>query len=870
MTSSAASTSDPKAYRLPTTTRPRHYAITLDARPGRDTFSGSLTIRLSLAEPTSAIELHARDLSISQARLMVAGGQELAATVTLDAEREIATIALDRQAPAGEATLSLDFAGHLSPSLEGLFLSKDGPAELLCTQCEATGARAIIPCWDEPTFKATFAWTVTTAPGQTVLANGKLLATEPSVDGASVTWRFAATKPMASYLIALAIGEFASTPERVVNGVPLRIWALKGKEALGAFALDITADLLPYYEDYFAKPYHYDKLDNLGVPNFGAGAMENAGLIISQALVLLLDERAAGRRQELTVAEVTAHEFAHMWFGNLVTMRWWDDLWLNEAFANWMAYHAVDTLRPQYRVWDEVQGGFDGARAADSLTSSHSIYHPVTTPRAVMENFDVITYEKGAAVLRMAHDFLGAEAFRAGLRAYMAEFAEGNAAGADLWRHLQQASDQPVTQMMESWILQAGHPLIEVSLDGEATNGEARVRVSQRRFYSAANAPSSDQLWLVPMQVRYQDDAGVHTMRYLLTERSATFAIPVSGELHWLYANANESGFYRQRFDATLLAKLRTRLDQLSAAEQRGLLRDQWALVSNGSQPITAYLDTLAALTSGNDETLINQIVAEHLSRTQNLLEFAGNERALANFRAWVARQFQGKMATLGYEPRAGEPVETSRLRASTLSALANYARDPEAIAQARTWQEREANNPTGVDPNLAPVAIAATARAGDSATYDRFLSLYQQRKSGEFTPDQVERYGVTFALFEPANLIERTIALMSQGEETFPFQSQIPLMVTLLRQPRTQAVGWSFIKSRWDFIEERAPFLAPPLVEFSGVLPASMRADVVAFWGEKLKGEYAGPLARALEQIDQTAELRERTRGDLLAYFAQ
>jgi puromycin-sensitive aminopeptidase len=246
MTSSAASTNDPKAYRLPTTTRPRQYEITLDARPGRETFTGSLTAHISIAAPTNTIELHARDLDISRAQLTSASGQAFAATVALDADREIAIITLDGQAPAGGATLSLDFVGHLSPSLEGLFLSKDGPAEMLCTQCEATGARAIIPCWDEPTFKATFAWTVTTAPGQTVLANGRLLATEPSADGASVTWRFAATKPMASYLIALAIGDFASTPERVVNGVPLRIWALKGKEALGAFALDITADLLPY------------------------------------------------------------------------------------------------------------------------------------------------------------------------------------------------------------------------------------------------------------------------------------------------------------------------------------------------------------------------------------------------------------------------------------------------------------------------------------------------------------------------------------------------------------------------------------------------------------------------------------------------
>lgn len=870
MTTSATPVVDPKAYRLPVSVRPRQYEITLDARPGRETFHGSVTVRLALEAPTRVIELHARNLDIASAQLTSASGVMTVASATVDAEREIAVITLDGQAPAGEATLSLDFTGHLSPSLEGLFLSKDGPDELLCSQCEATGARAIIPCWDEPTFKASFAWTVTTAPGLTVLTNGKPLGAEPSADGTSVTWRFAPTKPMASYLVALAIGDFASTPERVVNGVPLRVWALKGKEALGAFALDITAELLTFYEDYFATPYHFDKLDNLGVPNFGAGAMENAGLIVSQAVVLLLDEQAASRRQELVVAEVTAHEFAHMWFGDLVTMRWWDDLWLNEAFATWMANHAIDTLRPQYRAWDEAQSGADGGLAADSLVSSHPIYNPVSTPRAVMENFDVITYQKGAAVLRMTHDFLGDEAFRAGLRAYIAEFAEGNATGADLWNHLQQAANLPVSDMMASWILQAGHPLIDVSLGADGTPGEARLKVRQRRFYSAANAPASDQLWRVPMQLRYEDEAGVHTTRYLLTERDASFSIPVSGELRWLYANAGEVGFYRQRLDATLLAKAQANLARLTPAEQRGLLRDQWALVSNGSQPITAYLDTLAALSGGDDELLIGQVVGEHLGRTRTLLEVADDERALAGFRAWVTRLFAEKMAALGYEPRAGDPVETLRLRASTLSAMASFARDPEAISHARQLQEREAADPAAVDPNLAPVAVSATAQAGDAATYDRFLALYQARKGGAFTPDQVERYAGTFALFEPDDLTTRTITLMSEGEDVFPFQTQLRLMITLLMRPRTQRKAWDFIRSNWDFVQSRAPFLTPRLVEFSGVLPESMRAEVVAFWDEHLKGEYAGSYARALEQMDQNAELRARTRGDLLAYFTK
>ncbi|HEX9039177.1 MAG TPA: M1 family metallopeptidase [Ktedonobacterales bacterium] len=862
-------TSDPKAYRLPGTAAPRHYDITLDARPGRETFSGAVSARIDVLAPTRVIELHARGLEITRAAFSDASGQTYTTTVTLDPEREIASITLDRQAAAGEATLALDYTGRLSVSLEGLFVSKDGPDEMLCSQCEATGARAIIPCWDEPIFKATFAWTVVTAPGEVVLTNGRPLGTETSADGASVTWRFAPTKRMSSYLLAVTIGAFASAEERVVNGIPLRIWALKGKEALGGFALDITAGLLTFYEEYFAAPYHFDKLDNVGVPNFGAGAMENAGLIVSQAVLLLLDERASSRQQELNVAEVTAHEFAHMWFGDLVTMRWWDDLWLNEAFATWMSYHAINRLRPEYRVWDETQAGTNAALALDSLASSHPIYNPVSTPNSVLENFDPITYQKGCAVLRMVHDYLGDEAFRAGLRAYMAEFAESNATGADLWRHLQQASDQPVTAMMESWILQAGHPLVNVRLDG-VSNGEARVSLRQQRYFSAANAPASEQLWITPVLARYEDGAGVHTTRYLLSEREGAFTVPVSGELRWLYANADQVGYYRQRLDEVLLTKVRANLDRLSVAERKGLLGDQWALVANGAQTITPYLDTLAALArSGDDETLLGQIVGEHLGRIENQIETAGDEQALAQYRAWVGDLFRERMAALGYEPQAGEAVETARLRAVTLNALARFARDPEAIAQARAFQEREERDPTSVDANLAPVAINAAARAGDAVDYDRFLALYQARKGGAFTPDQVERYAGTFALFEPADLTRRTLGLM-EDEETFPFQEQIGLLVSLLTRRRTQRAGWDYITAHWGAIQQRAPFMTSRFVEFTGVLPASMRAEVVAFWDAQLNGEYGGAYARALEVMDQREELRMRVERDLLAYFTR
>ncbi len=854
---------NPKAYRLPTSVLPRHYDITLDVRPDGDEFHGRVVITLDLTAPTNTIEPHARTLDLTAARLTT-GGRDLTGAVTADADREIAVIRFPETLPTGPATLDLTFTGKVSDGLEGLFRSKDGADELLCTQCEATGARAIIPCFDEPLFKARFTWHVTTAPDATVLTNGPLVTAEPSADGASKTWTFATTKPMSTYLIALTIGNLASSPERVVNGVPLRIWALKGKEQLGQFALDYTARLLPFYEDYFAVPYHFDKLDQVGVPAFGAGAMENAGLIVSQQVVLLLDPRSVSRRQELLVAEVIAHEFAHMWFGDLVTMKWWDDLWLNEAFASWMSYHAVDALSPDYRVWDEVQGGFDRALETDGLAGTHPIYNPVETPSAISENFDDITYQKGGAVLRMVHDFLGDDAFRAGLRTYMREFAEGNAAGADLWNHLQRAADQPVGRMMESWVMQPGHPLISVTLEG--AGAQTHLRVEQRRFFSAAHAAPSDQLWQVPLAIRYEDGAGIHEVRHLLAERAASIPLVVSGDLRWCYANAGEVGFYRQQLDPSLLQRLLAQLDRLSAAEQKGLLRDQWALVANGSQSIAAYLDVLGALTRGDDQTLIGQIVGDHLHRVENLLELDGDEQATAGFRAWVARHFAAKLAALGFAGQAGEPSERAQLRAYVVSAMTRFAHDPTAIEQARTWQAREAADPTAMDPNLAPVVVGAAAQFGDAATYDSYRGVYEQRKAGEFTPDQVERYAVVFARFQQPDLVARTFTLVT--EDFFPFQSLAGIVATMLAEPPTQTPAWEFLKGYWPRIQERAPFVAPFVVQFTGNLPASLRADVAAFWEANLHGEFAGPFARAMEQIDQSAEVQARTRDNLLAYF--
>ncbi len=856
---------NPKAYRLPHTVLPRHYAIEIDARIGTSALRGRVAIQLDITMPCTTIELHARDLRITEATL-VQQGRTLVGTVTLDVDRELAIIEMPETIPTGTASLHLQYTGRMSKGLDGMYLATNGAEQMICTQCETVGARAILPCFDEPDFKARFAWQVTTAADAEVLTNGVLVSVSESADGISKTWTFAPTSPMSSYLLAVGIGNLASTPVEVVNGVPLRIWTSAGRERTGQFALHFTSRLLPWYEDYFAVPYHFSKLDQLAVPVFVAGAMENAGLIMSQDVALLLDPLTASWGQEKRIARVIAHEFAHMWFGDLVTMRWWDDAWLNESFANWIAYRTVDALSPHYQIWDDFMVSVGQILQTDALAHTHPIYQQVETPQAIEENFDDITYIKGCAVLRMVERFLGEDAFRNGIRTYMREFAESNAVGSDLWRHLQSASSEPVAQIMESWIMQPGHPIVQVEVDTSA--GTTSLRLSQRRYYSRAGAGAgNEQLWYVPLVIRYRDDAGIHETRHLLSGPSVSLPLNVTGKLVWCYANAGEIGFYRQQVDQRLTTGLLAHLDELEPAEQLGVLRDQWALVTSGNQPIEAFLDALAVMAQNDDYRIVREVMI-YLGMIENFLEAEGSEPALEGFCAWVAEIFGSRLAALGFEPQAGEDEGRAQTRCLFVDAMIRYAHDPATIEKARAWAARESENPRAVDANLAPIFVGGAAQFGDAELQKRYVSIYQQRKAADASPQEITRYVNSFPRFEQPEMVQRILGWIDEG--VFPFQSTIVIIRLMMSQPRTQRAAWEWITLHWEFLVEVAASLLPRIVQSTGQLPSDLRPDIEAFYDEHLHGELQASVAQVLEQIDQTAELRSTTRDGLLAWFVE
>ncbi|HUP26967.1 MAG TPA: M1 family metallopeptidase [Chloroflexia bacterium] len=859
---------NPKAYRLPTRVLPRRYDIDIDARLGREEFGGKVTIRLDVNEPTSSVELHARELQITEACLTL-GGKELKGKVEPNTESEMAAINFDETIPAGEATLGLTFNGKVSQGLEGLYLAQDGPEKCLCTQCEETDARAIFPCFDEPTFKAQFAWRVTTDPDVTVLTNGPLQSVEESdtntgqsktEQGKSKTWTFAPTKPMSSYLVALVIGDVSGTPEEVVNGKPVRVWALTGKEQMGQFAHEYTKRLLPWFEEYFGVPYHYDKYDQVAVPGFAAGAMENSGLVLFRQQYLLMNPQTASWEAEKVIAHVVAHEFAHMWFGNLVTMKWWDDLWLNESFAEWISYKAVNALSPDYKLWNDFQAAKNSALASDALESTHPIYSHVETAAEIAELFDNITYEKGCAVMRMLENFLGEEAFRSGLRTYMKEFGESNAEGGDLWRHLETAAGQPVTAIMESWVNQEGYPVLNLSLDGST------LWVSQQRFYSSPSPSNTrNQLWHVPLVVRYEDDRGVHETRSLLEGQEGTVELEAQGAIKWVYSNSDEIGFYRQNPDRSIVQGILANLDKLTPLEQMGLLSDQWALVRNGTNKITSVLDVLSSVSSIDDYSVLRAVVGR-LHGVEELLETAGDPQALNRFRAWVKQAFQEKLNRLGYEPKEGESQNDAQSRQALIDAVVTIAQDEDAITQATTWAEKEAENAQSVDPNLAGTFVSAAAQFGDRERFDRYVKIYEDRRAAGASPQETNRYLNSMPNFRKPELVKQVFQLLD--DQVLPQEARGPLLRTMLAQTHAQEEAWEYLKKNWVALRSLGDMWTNFLVAATGYLPASRRADMVEFYNKTLNGLAEKSYARALETLDQQEEFKQRTKDDLVSWF--
>jgi puromycin-sensitive aminopeptidase len=666
---------------------------------------------------------------------------------------------------------------------------------------------------------------------------------------------------LSSYLVAAVVGELVASESATARSVPIHTWSVPSKRHLTAFAQRAAAAVLPLLEDYFGLPYPFGKLDQIGVPDFEAGAMENAGCITFREVALLLDEGTAPLAVQKRVAEVITHELAHQWFGNLVTMVWWDDLWLNEAFATWMAYKIVDAWRPEWRIWMDFEGGKGSAMLLDSLVAAHPIRAEVNNAEEAGESFDAITYEKGGAVLRMIEGFLGEEKFRDGIRLYMRRHREANATADDLWGALATASGQPIVELANGWIRKVGYPVVSLSLDAAA----GRVSLAQRRFFADPDAREAGEptSWLVPMVFRFRDAEGVKEQRVMLDAREKTVALEARGPVSWCLGNADARGFFRTAYDAPTLARLLPELAALRPAERMTLVSDQWALVRARVVPIAAFLDLVASLGAEEDHVVLDDLVGRLATIEHRHLDEADRAR----FEAFVRGLFGTRAAKLGWGSSTGgvkEDDETRLRRAALLRALVLLARDPASVAEAvRRLPPRE--GAPGVDPNLLDVVVTAAARKADAAAFDEL----RRRAREEADPAAKRRYLHALARVEEPTLAPRAVELALTDD--VPMQDFTSYLSVLLSNRATREQAWGLVKTRFDLVRAKAdsPMLLRRLVESLAALPERRHLDEITAFLEAHPIEGAKQAtAQTLERLRMDVALRERLLPEVGAWL--
>jgi len=846
-----------KDFRLPLDVRPVRFGAHLALGLAAGTFEGRVEIEVKLAKPRRELTLHAVELTVGRARARSAGKTFPAGRIEPDEESETVTLRFDDELPAGLVTLDLAWSGRFSPGLRGLY--RAGPVAV--TQFEAADARRVFPCFDEPAFKARWRIQLLQLPaGVAAISNGRI-AEDRVEDGGKRTVAFTETPPLSSYLIVLCAGDLASSEPVAVRGVPIRTWAVPAKKHLTGFAQDCAAAVLPLLEDYFGQPYAYGKLDQIGVPDFEAGAMENAGAITFREVALLLDPKTAPLNVQKRVAEVITHELAHQWFGNLVTMVWWDDLWLNEAFATWMAYKIVDVWKPAWRVWMDFEAGKGAALHLDSLKSSHAIRAEVKNAQEAGESFDAITYEKGGAILRMIEGYLGEDRFREGIRLYMRKYREANATADDLWGALAESSGQPILELANGWIRQVGYPLVSASQRGQ------EIVLRQRRFFSdpEAKEEGNPTRWLVPVVLRYRDETGARQHRELFRSDEAVILPAARGDLRWVLANAGARGFYRVAYDPPLLRRLIEALPELESEERMNLVSDQWALVRAGAARVDGFLRLLEGVARHeSDHSVLDEVV----SRLSWIEHRGVSDADRARLQSWIARLFSGAAADLSWDARAGEDDERRLRRAAVLRALALVAREPSSVSEAQARYRRlAARDAKSIDPNLLDVIVAAAARAADQARFDELRRLAEE----EIDPAAKRRYLHALAMVEHPDLVPRSVELALS--DAVRMQDFATYMGTLLANRAARELAWQVIQERWADVRKKAdsPMLLRRLIEALGALPERRHLVAVQAFLEAHPVEGAKQaIAQTLERLRMDVALRERLVGEVGAFLRE
>ena len=765
-------------YRLARSVLPSAYRIFITPDLVAATFAGRVEIDVDINESVQHLTLHAVDLELGAATITVGGTGYRSIEVRSDEQYQTTTFDFDSPLPVGPAVLEIAFTGVLNDLLVGFyrstFVDEAGVTHTIATtQFEHSDARRAFPCWDEPSFKATYQVNLT-VPSELKAYSNSPESSNVDLGNGQRTVSFAPTMKMSTYLVAFVVGPFEETEPIDVDGVPLRIIFPAGKEHLVDLGLEAGAFALRFFSSYFDIAYPGEKLDMVAIPDFAFGAMENLGCITYRETALLVDPTTASLAEQIRVAEVVAHEIAHMWFGDLVTMEWWEGIWLNEAFATFMQILCTNAFRPQWKMWVGFGVERDAALQVDGLHSTRPIEYEVISPDDTRGMFDILTYEKGGSVLRMLEQYLGDETFRDGIRHYLRKHSYANTITTDLWDALEETSGQPVRNLMNTWILQGGHPLVTLE------NGT----ISQQPFsYGAPKGASAiGSSWIVPVLTRSL--SGGSTSRHLL----AGEPVGVSDEAP-VVLNAGGSGVFRSRYGAAELLALSSHIDELEELERATLLADGWASLFAGQITWDSFIAIAKGLGEQNEPNPWGT-VATAFNYARRVLKGEQLEKLTQSAREIFEPQFE----RLGWDAVKGEDELTPQLRAIVIGALGITGRDESIRAVA--IRRFDANT---LDGDIARTILAIVADQNRSGDYETFLDRYRNANN----PQIEQRY-----LWGLADFSDEKIALDAAEKCFTEFRSQdAPIVLGILtRNASTGPAVWRYIVSRWDEALEKFP----------------------------------------------------------------
>ena len=833
--------SDTNPFRLPGTVVPSRYEITLAPDLTTFAYAGEERITVEVRESTSEVFLNAVDLDIVAVSGEDASGRRLTGTATVDAETERARLVFTEPLGPGVWRLHVTFTGELNEKLRGFYRSRytdPGGVErvMAATQFEATDARRAFPCWDEPAFKAVFAVTLVVDDDLTAVSNTRILGEHPGPAAGKKRVVFADSIVMPTYLVAFIVGRLEATDPVMVGPTPVRIWCVPGKAPLARFGQEAAAFSLDFFERYYGLPYPGDKLDLLAIPDFASGAMENLGAITFRETLLLIDEKTATHNELERVADVVAHEVAHMWFGDLVTLAWWNGLWLNEAFATFMEMLAVDAWKPEWERWSTFGASRAAALAVDGLWSTRSIEFPVTAPREAEAMFDVLTYEKGAAVLRMLEQHLGADEFRRGVRVYLERHKFANADTRDLWDALGAAD------VMEAWIFSPGYPTVDVD------EADGTLTLSQRRFTYVPREGADVQTWRVPVTLRLSSGGSARTRKLMLTATSAR--VELTPPLDWVIVNAGGHGFYRVRYSPGLLTKLAERLQTVATPIERfNVVNDTWAVTIAGQFPLDRYLELTTRFRDETDRNVWTVLIGS-FGLLNRLVD--GPERPI--LAALVRDRAVPALGRLGFAPVPGENELVGQLRGDLMRAVGILGDDAAVQERARALYGGDHSR---IDPNVLSALIAINAFTGGPPEYRDFLTRFRSAR----TPQEEQRYLYALAGFRQPELLRQTLERTLNGEvrtQDAPF-----LVRTLLTGVYSRELAWAFVKEHWREMAKKYPASAYRRMweGIVGLATPELEADVLAFFREtgiQLGGK---TLEQYLEQLRIAVTFRGRVR---------